>query len=141
VLVDANLLLYAVDDRSPFHARARGWLEGAINGDRRVGLPWQCLSAFARIATNPRASERPLSPAAAWRYVQDWLAHERTWIPQPTDRHADVLGGLITRYDLRGPSITDATLAALAIEHGLAIYSADTDFARFTEIEWVDPLA
>lgn len=74
-------------------------------------------------------------------FVTDWLSSEAAWIPQPTDRHADVLGSLVTSYHLRGNLITDAHLAALAIEHGLTVCSADTDFARFVEIAWHNPLA
>jgi len=97
--------------------------------------------AFLRISTHPRAAEHPLAPAAAWRQVERWLAAEPAWIPLPTDRHPDVLGRLIAAYDLRGNLISDAHLAALAIEHGLTVCSADTDFARFTEIRWVNPVA
>jgi uncharacterized protein len=111
-----------------------------LNGSRRVGLPWQVLAAFLRIATNPRAAERPLSPEDAWADVEDWLAADVAWIPAPTERHADVLRSLILSYQLRGNLVSDAQLAALAVEHGLTIYSADTDFARFHEIEWVNPL-
>ncbi len=141
MLVDANLLLFAVDERSPYHAAATQWLTTQLNGARRVGLAWVVLLAFARIATHPRASEHPATPDEAWSHVADWLAHDLVWIPNPTDRHREVLGGLVTGYRLRGNLVTDAHLAALAIEHGLTLYSADTDFARFTEIRWENPLA
>lgn len=141
MLLDANLLLYAVDEASPGHARAHDWLTAAFNGDRRIAIPWLSLAAFVRIATNPRASEHPLSPRDAWQFVEDWLECEVSWIPNPTDRHASILGDLIRRYDLRGNMITDAQVAALAIEHGLTVYSADTDFARFSELTWVNPMA
>ena len=73
--------------------------------------------------------------------MADWLACDNVWVPNPTERHAEVLGGLITKYDLRGNLVTDAQVATLAIEHGLTVCSADTDFARFEEIRWLDPLA
>ncbi|QSB16103.1 PIN domain-containing protein [Natronosporangium hydrolyticum] len=140
MLVDANLLLYAVDTRSPFHDRAREWLTGALNGRERVGLPWQCLTAFVRIATHPRAAQRPLTPAQAWEHVSSWLACEVAWTPLPTNHHAEVLGALVVEHDLRGNLVSDAHLAALAIEHGLKLYSADSDFARFPKLTWVNPL-
>jgi toxin-antitoxin system PIN domain toxin len=140
MLVDANLLLFAVDTLSPFHDRARTWLTEALNGDQRVGLPWQSLTAFLRISTHPRAATNPLRPEDAWQQVQEWLTAELAWVPLPTSRHADVLGGLLTTYQLSGNAVPDAVLAALCIEHGLVIYSADTDFARFAEISWRNPL-
>jgi toxin-antitoxin system PIN domain toxin len=141
MLVDANLLLFATDDTSPFHARAREWLTERLNGPSRVGLPWQSLTAFLRISTHPRAFGSPLSPAEAWGQVLAWLAREVTWIPAPGGRYVEILGDLITRHHLRGALVTDAQLAALALEHGLTVCSADTDFARFSEVRWENPSA
>lgn len=140
MLVDANLLLFAVDAESPHNERAAAWLTDQLNSDHRVGLPWESLAAFLRISTHPRASDRPLSPAQAWRFVEEWLAVPTVWIPTPTDQHAKVLGNLLNKYNLGGNLVPDAHLAALAIEHGLEIWSADTDFARFGEIAWRNPL-
>lgn len=141
MLVDANILLYATDRTSRFHATSREWLEESLNGDRRVGLPWESLTAYVRIATHPRASAHPLSPAEAWQNVERWLGVEVVWNPTPTDRHAAVLGGLLDKYAVAGALVSDAHLAALAIQHGLTVCSADTDFARFTEVAWLNPLA
>lgn len=140
-LIDANILLYARDRESTLHERAREWLTERLNAPVRAGIPWQSLVAFLRISTHPRAYERPLSPAEAWRQVLDWVAAPASWQPVPTERHAEVLGGLVERHEPRGNLISDAHLAALAIEHGLEICSADTDFARFDEVAWRNPLA
>lgn len=141
MLVDANLLLFAVLERSAFFDRASRWLGEVLRGPRRVGLPWLTLGAFVRIASNPRATDPPLAPDEAWSTVEDWLALANVWIPDPTDRHAEVLGHLVRRYQLTGNLVTDGQMAALAIEHGLTLCSADTDFARFAEIRWENPLA
>lgn len=141
MLVDANILLYAVDDSSPFHLAARRWLEDALNGERRVGIPWSSVTAFLRIATNPRASADPLPPSMAWAIVEAWLDAPATWIPVPGPGHRTILADLIRRYDLRANLIADAALAALCIENGLSIVSADTDFARFRELTWTNPVA
>lgn len=141
MLIDANLLIFAADALAPEHARASAWLTAQLNGDRRVGIPWESITAFVRITTHPRATSRPLGPAAAWRFVEDWLAVDVVWIPVATERHADVLRGLIDRYRIAGNLVPDAHLAAIAIEHGLEICSADTDFGRFTEVRWHNPLA
>lgn len=140
MLVDANLLLFAVDATSPFHIPARDWLTDRLNGPRRVGLPWQSLGAFVRIATHPRASERPLSASEAWEHVTAWLDTPVAWVPVPGERHAAILGDLIARHDVRGNLVPDAQLAALALEHGLEVCSADTDFARFAEVRWLNPV-
>lgn len=141
VILDANVLLYARDTTSPFHQRAKPWLTDQLNGVARVGLPWPSLTAFLRISTHPRASAQPLTTDEAWAQVADWLAAPAAWIPLPTARHADVLGDLVRRHRCSGALVPDAHLAALAIEHGVAVVSADTDFARFSrDVRWVNPL-
>jgi len=104
-------------------------------------LPWQSLLAFVRIRTNLRAYRSPLSGADACRRIQRWLDAPALWVPLPTDRHAAVLTGLVEQYHLSANAIFDAHLAVVAIEYGVAVCSADTDFARFTEVRWVNPLA
>ncbi|MEX0789543.1 MAG: TA system VapC family ribonuclease toxin [Actinomycetota bacterium] len=141
MLVDANILLYSVDTASPFHERSDRWLVEVLNGTRRVAIPWMSLSAFMRIATNPRAMQHPLSPAEAWQHIDGWLDAPATWIPEPGRGHRAILRDLMTRLDLRAGLVTDAVLAAICIEHGLAIASADSDFARFSELTWINPVA
>jgi toxin-antitoxin system PIN domain toxin len=140
MLLDANLLLYAVNSRATQHETASRWLTEQLNGPRRVGLPWQSLGAFLRISTHPRAFAHPLTPASAWDIVAAWLAAPATWIPVPGPSHPEILGDLIVRYELRGNLVPDAQIAALALEHGLSVCSADTDFARFAEVRWENPL-
>lgn len=140
MLLDANLLLYAADESSPHHERAAAWLTEVLNGDRRVAIPWQSIGAFLRISTHPRITSEPLSGPEAWLFVSNWLSADPAWIPPATERTAAVLERLIQAHGVTGNLITDAQLAALALEHGLAVYSADSDFARFPEVEWVNPL-
>jgi len=140
MLIDANLLLYAVDRTSPFHQVASGWLTDQFNGPRRVALPWQSLVAFLRISTNPRAYTSPLTVDDAMGILDDWLALDVVWVPTPGSQHSRLFTGLVRRHQLQGNMISDAHLAALAIEHGLTLCSADTDFARFPELGWVNPL-
>lgn len=139
MIVDANVLLYAVDAQSHFHATARDWLNEALNGVERVGLPWVSLLAFQRIITHPRVTTNPLTPAAAWGFVTDWLDAEQVWVPVPGDRHRDVLERLLLGGGVGGNLVTDAHLAALAIEHGTQICSFDGDFARFPGLGWINP--
>lgn len=139
MLVDANVLLYSVDEDSPFHRASRDWMTAALNGPVRVGIPWQSLWAFVRIATNPRALASPLTPREAWDYVEDWLEAPATWVPAPARGHREILGALLVDKDLRAGLVSDAVLAAICLEHGLTIVSADSDFARFPEIAWINP--
>ncbi|HMU35937.1 MAG TPA: type II toxin-antitoxin system VapC family toxin [Marmoricola sp.] len=139
MIVDANVLLYAVDESSRFHESARAWLEVAMNGVERVGLPWVSLMAFQRIITHPRVTTTPLTAEEAWIHVTDWLDTEQAWVPTPGARHRDILGSLLIDGDLRGNFVTDAHLAALAIEHGVGICSYDSDFARFEGLRWLNP--
>lgn len=139
MIVDANVLLYAVDERSHFHTTARTWLEEALNGDERVGLPWASLMAFQRIITHPRVTANPLTAAQAWGFVTDWLDADQAWLPTPGRRHRDIVGRLLVDAELRGNLVTDAHLAALAIEHGTGICSFDSDFARFDGVLWITP--
>jgi hypothetical protein len=140
MILDANVLLYARNEADPHHSAARSWLEEALNGDTRVGLPWQSLAAFLRLSTNPRAFPAPLDPSDAWLQIEEWLDAPRAWIPQPSSTYRRVLGELIRRHQIRGALVTDAQLAALAIDHGVALVSTDADFGRFTAVRWVNPL-
>ncbi|MFT4163771.1 MAG: PIN domain-containing protein [Microlunatus sp.] len=116
-------------------------MRDALNGPRRVGIPWQSLWAFLRIVTNPRAQARPLSPSEAWEHIDDWLNAPVTWTPSPGRGHREILQSLLIGKDLRAGLVSDAVLAALCIEHGMSIVSADSDFARFPEITWINPIA
>ena len=91
--------------------------------------------------TNPRIFERPKSVATAWKQVEDWLDCPPVWIPQPTERHREILGSLLKTQGGRSNLVPDAHLAALAIEHGLILCSTDGDFARFPNLRWENPLA
>jgi len=124
----------------PQHEAARGWLDDRLNGPARLGLPWPSLLAFLRLTTNPRVFAHQLPLMDAWKQVSSWLGVDRTWIPLPTERHAVVLAGLLPHCEGRPNLLPDAHLAALAIEHGLVLCSADGDFARFPGLRWQNPL-
>jgi uncharacterized protein len=140
VIVDANLLIYARNSSDPRHAAARDVLEQALNGPQRIGLAWQSLSAFVRIATHPRVFPTPLSPQAAADQVAEWLDAPAAWTPVPGPGHAPIFLSLVRDLRLTGPLVSDASLAALALEHGTGVWSTDADFARFPGLRWVDPL-
>lgn len=141
ILVDANLLLYAKLSSFREHSRAHAWLDAKLNGPDRVALPWESLLAFLRLSTNTRLFPRPLSMAAAWDQVRAWLELESTWSPVPTAEHEPILDRLLTPGGITPKLVMDAHVAALAVEHGLVLCSADGDFGRFRELRWHDPLA
>jgi toxin-antitoxin system PIN domain toxin len=141
ILLDANVLIYAHVSTFNQHRAARDWLDRQLIGFADVGLPWPSLLAFLRLVTNPRVFERPEPVGDAWRQVREWLACENAWIPQPTERHVEIMSKLLALPGIQGNLIPDAHLAALAIEHGLTLCSTDGDFARFPGLNWVNPIA
>ena len=140
ILVDANLLIYASDQRSVFHRHAKDWVDRQLTEAVQVGLPWSSLLAFLRITTDPRIYERPATATDAWQQVASWLASACVWVPQATARHGEILARLLALPGIRGKLVPDADLAALAIEHGLILCSTDGDFARFPGLRWQNPL-
>lgn len=140
ILVDANILVYAANPRAERHEAARTWLDSQLNGETRVGLAWESLLAYVRIVTNPKVFSRPQSVNMAWRQVEAWLECDSVWIPTPGPAHRSILGGLLANLGGGSKLIPDAHLAALAIEHGLAVCSSDGDFARFKGLRWINPL-
>lgn len=140
-IVDANILLYAYNSDAQHHHAARRWIVDSFNDSEPVGLPWISLLAFLRISTNPRAYPNPLAIERAQAIVEEWLQHPIVFIPQPEHRHWKILSDLLIHDQVRGPLVTDAHLAALAIEHGATLFSTDRDFARFSSLKFVNPLA
>lgn len=141
ILIDANILAYAHVSSFTQHKLARDWLDQQLNAPAPVGLPWTSLIAFLRLVTNPRVFERPEPIGDAWRQVRTWLAAETAWIPQPTERHRDLLSEFLALPGVHGNLVPDAHLAALAIEHGLMLCSTDGDFGRFPGLRWLNPIA
>lgn len=140
ILIDANLLVYAHAASFLIHDKARAWLDVQLNGNAPVGLPWSSILAFIRLVTNPRIFEQPATVEGAWKQVEEWLGCSSVWLPQPTERHREILGSLLINQNLRANLVPDAHLAALAIEHGLILYSTDGDFGRFPGLRWENPI-
>ena len=142
MIIDANILVYAVDEDAPQHARAKAFLEEHLNGDRRIGplaLSTVVALAFLRITTHPRVMSAPLSGSDAAGFVTDWLNAPAAWLPETTSKTWPILLGLINTHGVTGNLVPDAQLAALAIQHGVPVASADSDFALFPEVVWLNP--
>lgn len=141
ILVDANLLLYAVNRDLTQHRIARSWFEKVLSGSEGVGLPWVVLLAFLRITTGRRIFERPLTVESANAYVDQWLSQPVVTIVVPGIGHWSILRNLLAQTGTGGNLTTDAHIAALALEYGCTVYSSDNDFKRFVGLSHVNPLA
>ncbi len=141
ILPDLNILLYAYDADSPFHAGAKKWLEDALSGSEPVALSWHTIIGFLRIGTNPRVFQKPLSIAEAIEIVEEWLACPAVKIALPTTRHWEILQDMLQTAQAAGNLISDAHLAALAIETGASLVTTDKDFGRFgNRLKTINPL-
>ena len=140
MLVDVNILLYAEDTTSANHEAARLWWDGQLSGTESICLSWSVLTAFVRIATNRRVFSAPLTIVEAAERVQSWLDQPCTRVITPTDRHWIIFRELLEKGQATANLVSDAHLAALAIEYGCLLYSTDSDFSRFPGLKWRNPL-
>ena len=140
ILVDANLLLYAEDSLSSHHEPARAWWDAQLSGTEPVALCWPVLTAFIRIGTNARLHRRPLTLKEAVERVQSWLDQPCVRLVSPTDHHWLILQKLLRGGGATANLVSDAHLAALAVEHNAVLQSTDSDFARFPGLKWKNPI-
>ena len=141
ILVDTNILLYAEDALSPLHRQARVWWDNQLSRSGPVCLCWTVLSAFVRIGTNPRVFEQPLSLEQALDRVKSWLDQPCVRVIRPTEQHWMIFKQMLTDGQAVANFVTDAHLAALAVEHGCELASTDSDFARFPKLKWINPIS
>src|SRR5262249_20972687 len=121
------------------HVAVSAWLEALFNSQETVGLPWATLWGFLRIVTNARAFPNPKSLEQAFEIIRELLARPGVVALSPGPRHADILEDLLTRYRIIASMVTDAVLAAIALEQGASLASTDRDFSRFQELRWINP--
>jgi hypothetical protein len=140
IVLDVNLLIYAYSTALPEHERARQWVEDAFSGDSLIGLPWQTISAFVRILTNPSLPGERFSTREMVEIVQEWTEQPNVRLLAPAERHWPLFRQMLIDGQVRGPMTTDAQLAALTIEYGGVLHTTDRDFARFPGLRWVNPL-
>jgi len=141
ILPDVNLLVYAVDENSPFHQPAKAWLEGHFNGGNAIGFTWQVLLGFLRLTTRPALLKSPLTADQALDLIEDWCLQPAVFILEPGPRHFAILRSLLAHAGAAGNLTSDAHLAAIAIEHDAELHSNDSDFGRFPGLRWLNPLA
>jgi toxin-antitoxin system PIN domain toxin len=141
ILIDVNVLLYAYHPRAPQHESCRSWLQRELAGEQPVALCWIVVLAFLRLSTSPRVFDVPLTLAEAATVVSGWLSRPQVVLIEPGERHWDILQRVMVDAQVSGPLVTDAEIAALALEHGCAVCTTDRDFRRFSGLRLIDPLA
>jgi toxin-antitoxin system PIN domain toxin len=140
-LIDLNLLLYAVNTGAEVHRPAKKWLEEVLSGEEAVAIPWIVILGFLRVATNRRVWSKPLTADQAMRVVDGWVGLDQVVLLHPGKDHWPIVKRLLQRSGTAANLTTDAHLAALAIEHDCELCSTDRDFAEFTGLRWINPLA
>jgi toxin-antitoxin system PIN domain toxin len=140
-IVDANVLLYAYNADAPQQSLAARWLAELLESGEIIALPWLTIWAFIRIATNSRIWSTPLSVKRVFAITEEWTRQPGVVVLQPGPRHQEILKRLIIEHGVTGALVTDAILAALAIENGALLASTDQDFRRFPELRWTNPLS
>ena len=140
IVPDVNLLIYAHNDMAPHHDAARGWWESLLRGSERTGLPWIVVCGFLRLTTQRGFYERPLTPEQATDTVSDWFAVPSVMPLNPGGQHLAIFRRLLVEAGVGGNLVTDAHIAALAIEHQAELHSNDGDFVRFNGLRWRNPL-
>ncbi len=141
ILPDLNVLLYAYNPHVPQHAVARDWWQGALEGEELIALPHEVLFGFVRVATNRRLGAAAVPLAAAHAVVETWLSLPQARIVHPTAGHFARVMALMHSAFATGAVLSDAILAAYAIEHRACLCSNDSDFSRFKGLDWKNPLA
>lgn len=140
ILLDANILLYAYDSESPRQQKCADWLNALFQRPEYVGIPWVAMWAFVRVRTSLRAVSKPATIAESFAVIREWRSLPNVVVVEPGKRHAGLLEYVASTYDVSGPLLSDAVIAALALENGAAVASTDRDFSRFKEIRWINPL-
>jgi uncharacterized protein len=140
ILVDANLLIYAYHQASPFHTSSRVWFEAALKRGEGIGIAWMTVLAFLRITTNRHVFARALDMAEAEKIVAEWMRHPAVSMVPASERHWEIFSRMLLAGQAGSELVSDAHLAALAIEHGAVVCTTDRDFARFPGVRWQNPL-
>ncbi len=137
IIVDLNVLIYAVNSATPQHAAVAKWWNNAANGDDPIGLPWIVVDGFLRLTTRTGILPKPLPIESALSLIDAWF--QLFVSPSETDDHWTIMRRLLNAAGTGGNLVTDAHLAALAIGHGATLATCDNDFARFDGLNRVSP--
>lgn len=140
IVIDANLLIYAYNSDDERYDAASRWLDATLSGSELIGLPWCVIHAFLRITTGTRALSRPLSVSSAFTIVNEWINAPKVRTLEPGSRYWPIFRTLLEGGSIRGNQVTDADIAALALENDAAVCTTDRDFDRFPGLRVINPL-
>lgn len=140
IVPDINLLLYAYDSSSPFHSKAAHWWQSCLSGTEPVGLLHVVVFGFVRIATHARAFQNPMTSAEAAGHVRSWLAQPPVQVLDPGPDHLRHTLQLLETLGTAGNLVSDAQMAALAMDYEAVVHTADADFVRFQGLRWFNPI-
>jgi toxin-antitoxin system PIN domain toxin len=142
-VVDTNVLVYAANLDSPWHASCRAALARWRSRSSPWYVTWGIAYEFVRLTSHPRTLEHPWTPAEAWAFLEALAASPGFGVLQESPRHLALARDVAAELPhVRGSAVHDAHVAILMREHGIQrIYTRDTGFHRFPFLEVVDPVA
>lgn len=141
IVPDINLLVYAYNDGAPHHGAAKRWWEGLVNGAERIGVPWVVSTGFVRVMTHPRALTAPIPHTDALAHVENWFRYAHVTPLNPGVEHLTHLQRNLDAGGVGANLVTDAHIAAVAMEYQAEVHSNDSDFGRFPGLRWRNPLS
>jgi toxin-antitoxin system PIN domain toxin len=140
IVPDANLLLYAYDESSPFHEPAKAWCEEVMSGPSPLTLLPAVVFGFVRLGTHPRVFKDPLSVSEAADHVRSWLAMRHVQLHEMLPEDVACALGLLEAAGTAGNLTSDAQIAAVALRLDAEVHTADLDFGRFPKVRFLNPL-
>ncbi|MCY3655241.1 MAG: type II toxin-antitoxin system VapC family toxin [Chloroflexi bacterium] len=140
IIPDANLLIYAYNDQDPLQVAAQSWWESLLQGHEPVGLPWIVSTAFVRVLSDRRILPVPATPEQAVDFVREWFEASSVVPIEPGPNHLTYLRRNLVVAGVGGNLVPDAHIAALAMEYQAEVHSHDSDFGRFPDVRWHDPI-
>lgn len=140
IIPDVNLLVCAYNSNAPHHQQAKTWWEQSVRGRQPVAIPWVVALGFVRIMTSRSVLPQPMDVETALGHVSSWLDQPTVLFLQPGPRHLGLLTSFGEAGVLTAALMTDAHIAALAIENQATVHSNDSDFSRFPGLHWINPL-
>jgi uncharacterized protein len=139
--IDTNILLYASDQESVYHDKAKRFMEGRGDDPDLLCLTWGTLMGYQRIATHPSIFRNPMSPQESWDNVERLLDLPRCRVIGEQEGFAEDFAELTRILVVKGNLVPDAHLATILRQHGVSkIYTVDTDFRKFDFLQVINPL-